>query len=111
MTIVTLLILVVVAIIFYEHGKRVAARAQDPETACISAYDASDRGNGSDGLQLFEGFQAKESNGVSKTCVSCRSLPEDGGEMCLDEGVGLGIDTQEERRKKMRSLQSVYELG
>ena len=111
MTIVTLLILVVVAIIFYEHGKRVAARAQDPETAYISAYDASDRGNGSDGLQLFEGFQAKESDGVSKICVSCRSLAEDGGEMCLDEGVGLGIDTQEERRKKMRSLQSVYELG
>lgn len=110
MTIVTLLILVVVAIIFYEHGKRAAARTQDTETACTSAYDASDRGNGSDGLQLFEGFQAKESDGISVACLSCESHTQDGTVQGLEEGVGLGIDTQEERRKKMKSLHSIYEL-
>ena len=111
MTIVTLLILIVVAIIFYEHGKRVAARARDPETAGNTNYDASDRGNGSDGLQLFEGFQAKERDGVLSTCASWKSLTQEGRGLGLDEGVGLGIDTQEERRKKIKSLRSIYELG
>lgn len=111
MTIVTFLILIAVALIFYEHGKRVASRSRDTESASSSAYDPSDRGNGSDGLQLYEGSHAKESDLVLVDCASCKSRPQDGGESCLNEGVGLGIETQEERKKKFKSLQSIYELG
>ncbi|PVH77580.1 hypothetical protein DL98DRAFT_591178 [Cadophora sp. DSE1049] len=111
MTIVTFLILVVVALIFYEHGKRVASRNQDSESASSSAYDPSDRGNGSDGLQLFEGFHAKEPDIASANCALGKDIPPDAGRVAVIEGVGLGIETQEERRKKMKSLQSIYELG
>ncbi|KAH6718591.1 hypothetical protein BKA61DRAFT_260642 [Leptodontidium sp. MPI-SDFR-AT-0119] len=111
MTIVTVLILVAVALIFYEHGKRVASRNQDSESGRNPSFDHADRGDGSDGLQLFEGFHTKDPEAVSVNCSTCNgSATEDSGRD-VEEGIGLGIIAQEARQKKMKSMQSIYELG
>ncbi|KAG4438188.1 hypothetical protein IFR05_006312 [Cadophora sp. M221] len=111
MTIVTLLILVVVALIFYERGKRVASRNQDSESGHNASFDPADRGDGSDGLQLFEGFHTKDPEVVSVNCSTCSGSALDDGGQGVEEGVGLGIVSQEARQKKMKSMRSIYELG
>lgn len=112
MTIVTLLIFAVVALVFYEHGKRVASRNQDHESGIVSGFQDVDRGNGSDGLQLFEGFHSddlKPGNVVQSTCASFKSCDLNGD--VQEEVFGPRTKEEEAKRKKVRSLRSIYELG
>ncbi len=107
-TIVTLLIIILVALIFFEHGKRVAACPQDSKL--IKGFDQGERGMGGsnsvrdENCRLMTGSKAMELDGLSVSSVVCASYKASSVERSATE-------QEEAGKKKVLSMQSIYELG
>ena len=121
------LIIIGVALIFFEHGKRVAARSEQPSQP-MSPFGSAEQG--SMGLELME-RKLSVKNEIDKeiendvkdepaTPLLYKKLPGlklvvelDGGVLGkLDnEQMGAASESEEERKKRILSVRSIYELG
>ncbi|KAL2059735.1 hypothetical protein VTL71DRAFT_10227 [Oculimacula yallundae] len=116
LTIITILILIVVALIFYERGKRAALQKFDLGSSFGSSFTDRERGDGSDGLQLVEGCQIDGSGRMVADCTTCGSgivvgHGESGGDVGEDGQVKVLNEEEEAKKRKMKSMSSIYELG
>jgi hypothetical protein len=116
--IVVVLIIIGVALIFFEHGKRVAARAEQRQPQKLPLGRAE---QGSMGLELMETNMTHQKE-VEKEIKEEPSTPLlykkpklvielDGGVMSNVKSEAVVSEVEEENRKRILSVRSIYELG